>query len=199
MPRRKATDVNNGGGRREEILRAAMKLFRKQGFNGTSIIEIAKEVGLPKGSIYNYVRSKEELLYEMITFGIRAVLPEVREIVASNDNGAAKLRRMVYVNVLSLAKHHDFIAIFFHDKNNLSSEHYEEYVGLRSEMEGHFKSIIEQGMTEGLFKKTEVTLLSFAVMGMCNWMTQWYRADGRLSSEEIATIFSDTAMRMVRP
>jgi TetR/AcrR family transcriptional regulator, cholesterol catabolism regulator len=199
MPRRKATDFNGGGGRREEIILTAAKLFRKQGFNGTSIIEIAREVGLPKGSIYNYAKSKEDLLYEIITLGIRAVLPEMRKIVASNDSVEDKFRRIVYVHALSLTKHHDFISIFFQDKNSLSSEHYKEYMGYRSEVGGHFKKIIEQGITEGVFRKADVTLQFFAVLGMCNWMTQWYDAEGRLSSEQIATFFSDTAMRMVGP
>lgn len=191
--------MSDGGGRREEIIVAAAKLFRKQGFNGTSIVDIAREVGLPKGSIYNYVQNKEELLYETISLGIRATLPELRTIAESDDNPERKLRRLVYRNMLSMVKHRDCISIFFKDRNNLASKHREEYVACRAEVEGFFRKILEQGMAEGFFRKDNVTLLTFAILGMCNWIIQWYRPDGELSAEDLATCFADTAMRMVRP
>ncbi len=199
MPRKKETDMGDGGGRRKEIILAAAKLFRKQGFNGTSIVEIAREVGLPKGSIYNYVQNKEELLYETISLGIRASLPRLRAIAEADESSEDKLRRIVHENTLSMAKHSDIISIFFRDKNNLSDEHYKEYVSCRDEVEGFFKKILEQGMAEGVFRTDNVTLLAFAILGMCNWMTQWYRPDGEFSAERLATCFAEAAMHMVRP
>jgi AcrR family transcriptional regulator len=198
MPRTKKSEMNDEGGRRGEIIRAAAKLFRKQGFSGTSINELAREVGLPKGSIYNYVKSKEELLYEIITLGIRAVLPELRAIAESYDSPSDKLRRIVYKDALSMMQYHNFISIFFQDRNNLSTEHYQEYVFCRSEVEVCFKKILQEGMDHGIFRKANVTLTAFAVLGMCNWITQWYQSEGKLSAEEIAAFFAEGAMHMVQ-
>jgi len=198
MPRKKTTRIiGGGGGRREEIIRAAAKLFREKGYNGTSIVEIAREVGLPKGSIYNYVESKEELLYDIITFGIRTSLPRFKAIAASNENPENKFRQIVYEDTLSMMKYHDFITVFYQDRNNLSGKHSKEYITYRAEVEGCFRKILEEGIAEGVFRETNVTLLIFAVLGMCNWITQWYKSTGKLSPEKIATFFSETAMLLV--
>jgi AcrR family transcriptional regulator len=198
MPRRKATEVNDGGGRRGEIVRAAAKLFRLKGFHGTSIIEIANEVGLPKGSIYNYVESKEELLFEIITLGIQANLPKLRAIAKSDEEPEEKFRQIAYRNALDMATYHEYISIFYQDRNSLSSDHHDQYVGCRKEIEEYFKRILREGMKKGVFRRTNVTLLAFAVLGMCNWITQWYRPDGKLSAEKIAEFFTETALHMVR-
>jgi AcrR family transcriptional regulator len=187
------------GSRREQIIRTAALLFRQFGFNGTSIEDIARKVNLPKGGIYNHIKSKEELLYEIITRGIRQFLPALREIKASEDDVREKFHRAVYTNVFTLATYHDLVGVFLQDKRSLSKRHYQEYIGYRDEVEQGFKGMIRQGMKERVFREGDVNLATFAVLGMCNWVTQWYREDGKFKAEEIATFFADAAERMLRP
>lgn len=198
--REKGRNSNNSrGGRKEEIVQAAARLFREYGFNGTSIVDIANAVGLPKGGIYNYIDSKEQLLYEIITRGVRQFLPKLREIRNSNDDLRVKLQRAVFTNVRLLATYHDFVSVFLQDRKALSKGHYKKYVGYRDEVEQIFKKILTQGMKEGIFRKTDADLLTFALLGMCNWVTQWYRSEGRLTAEEIATFYAEAAEHLVRP
>ena len=185
--------------RREQIIQAAAKLFREYGFNGTSIEDIAKHVNLTKGGIYNHIESKEELLYEIITRGIRQFLPALRDIKGSQGDLMDKFRRAVYSNVFMLATYHDLISVFLQDKKSLSRQHYLKYLGFRDEVESIFKEMIDQGMNEGVFRKADVTLTTFAILGMCNWVAQWYRREKGLPAEEIATFFADTAETMLRP
>lgn len=98
-----------------------------------------------------------------------------------------------------LATYHDLVGVFLQDKRSLSKRHYKEYISSRDEVEQSFKDMIRQGMKEGVFRKNDVNLTTFTVLGMCNWVTQWYREDGKLKAEEIATFFADTAERMLCP
>ena len=200
MPRRKTNDTKNGNrNRREEIVQAAARLFQKHGFSATSIVDIAKEVGLPKGGIYNHIESKEELLYEIITRGILTFIPIMREVKASNDSPQVKLQQLVFNNVLQLTKYHNFVQVFLHDGNFLSAEHFNEYKKFRHEVEMCFQEVLSQGMEDGVFRKSDVKLLAFAILGMCNWTTKWYRPRGHKSAEEIAAFFTETVTHMVRP
>lgn len=196
---KRRSSTNSKGGRKEEIVKAAARLFREYGFNGISIVDIANAVGLPKGGIYNYIDSKEQLLYEIITRGIRQFLPILREIRNSKDDLQVKLQRAVFTNVRMLATYHDFVSVFLQDKKALSKRHYKEYVGYRDEVEQIFKETLTKGMKEGIFRKTNVDLLTFALLGMCNWVTQWYRSDGKLTAEEIATFYAEAAEHLMRP
>lgn len=185
--------------RREEIIRAAARLFREFGFHGTSIQDIAEAVGLPKGGLYHHIESKEELLYEITTRGIRHVLPALREIRASRHTPQEKFRRAVYTNVLLLATYRDFVSVFLQERRALSPEHYKEYIGYRDEVEQIFKDIISEGIKQGVFREVNVKLITFAVLGMCSWVTQWYRPDGECTAEEIAAVFAEAAEYMLRP
>jgi AcrR family transcriptional regulator len=184
--------------RREEIVQAAARLFREFGFHGTSIQDIAEAVGLPKGGLYHHIESKEELLYEITTRGIRLVLPALREIRGSKDPPQAKFRRAVYTNVLHLATYRDFVSVFLQERRALSPEHYKEYIGYRDEVEQIFKDIIAEGIRQGVFRDVNVKLMTFAVLGMCSWVTQWYRPDGECRAEEIAALFAEAAECMLR-
>lgn len=200
MPKRKANDKKNGSrNRREEIVQAAARLFQKHGFSATSIVDIAREVGLPKGGIYNHIESKEELLYEIITRGIRTFIPKMREVMASNDSSQTKLQQLVFNNVLHLTKYHNFVQVFLHDGNSLSEEHFNEHMKFRHEVEMCFQEVLSQGMEEGVFRQTNVKLSAFAILGMCNWITKWYRSIGPKSAEEIAAFFTEAVTQMVRP
>ena len=184
------------GNRRDQIVQAAAKLFKEFGFNGTSIEDIAREVNLPKGGIYNHIRSKEELLYEIITYGILHFLPTLREIKTSRDEIETNFRRAVFANVYSIAT--QWISVSSQDRMGLSRQHYLKYRSYRDEVEQIFKDLIKQGIKEGVFRKTDVSLCTYAVLGMCNSITVWYRPDGRLSPEKIAEFFADAAFNIVR-
>jgi TetR/AcrR family transcriptional regulator, cholesterol catabolism regulator len=184
--------------RRDEIIRASAKLFREFGFNGTSVEDIAKKVNLGKGGIYNHVKSKEDLLYATVTYGILRFLPILKEIWASEDDIRTKLRKAVYNSVFSLMTHRNWVSLFLQDRRALSRRHLMEYRGYRNEVGRIFKDIIRRGMEEGYFRKADVTLTAFGILGMCNWVAQWYHPSGRASAREIAETFADMAENMVR-
>ncbi len=198
MPRKRTADVTRKRGkRRDEIIQAAARLFREFGFKGTSIVDIAEAVDLPKSGIYNYVESKEELLYEIITRSIRQFAPILREIKASHDTPQSKFRQAVYHMVFQLASYPGFVPLFSQDRKALSKEHHKEYDNYGLEVREFFEKVLSQGMKKGVFRKTDVRILTLAVIAMCRSVNEWYRPDGRLTPEEIALFFTDTAEHLV--
>ncbi|GAB6171243.1 TetR/AcrR family transcriptional regulator [Paradesulfitobacterium aromaticivorans] len=196
-----AKDINRRdsfSNRREDIIQAAAELFHRKGFHGTSIGDIAKEVGLPKGGLYYYIESKEELLFEITTRGIRNVLPVLKQIKESDLEPAEKLVQAVKNNTNMLAAYQEYVSVFLQERNSLLPEHYQKYIKDRDEVEWIFRDIIQQGVDKGIFRQTNVKVITFAVLGMCNWITQWYRPDGNVSAAEIAELFADVTYRMLK-
>lgn len=189
----------SGAEKREQIVQAAAALFREKGYHGTSIGDIAARVGLPKGGIYHYIDSKEQLLYEITCRGIRALLPLLRRIRDSHLAPEPKLREAVRAHIASLAAYRDYVSVFLQEKRALAPEHLKEYVRDRDDVEQIFRDIIREGIEKGCFREVNPKLIAFAILGMCNWVVQWYRVDGESSIEEIAELFADAAARILRP
>jgi len=185
----------NEGNTRERILRAAAFLFRKKGFKGTSMREIAEIVGINKSSLYHHIRSKQALLYEILEHTVDKAIGRLERIARSDLPPSERLRLAVENHVTHLIEDLDNVACFIEEGKALAPERMRAYIAKRDRYEGFFRQVIEEGIRAGEFRPADVKLAGFAVLGMCNWVARWYRADGGYTGEEIATSFSEFALR----
>jgi len=177
--------------RREEIIRAAAILFRRQGFDATSMQDIAAAVGMLKGSLYYHFASKEELLNEVVNRGVDRLLAGAEPIFASPDLGPReKLRQLIRNHLLHLAQNNDSLVIASYVADKLEKEHRKAYVAKRDRYEGFLRQVVVEGIAAGEFPPVDVKLTVWAILGMCNWSIQWYRPDGPYSAEYIADYMS---------
>ena len=181
-------------GTRERILRSAAALFRQRGFNGTSMQDLAEAVGITKSSLYHHFSSKQALLSEILSNTVDRVTPAVREIAESKRPASERLRRAVTRHVVELIRDRDNVACFIEEGRFLVPERMSAYVAKRDDYEQHFRRIVADGIASGEFRDTDVRLASLAILGMCNWVARWYRADGDHTPDEIAAQFGDTAV-----
>lgn len=179
---------------RARILRAAAALFHRQGFDRTTMQEIAREVGLTKGSLYHHIRGKQALLYEILQHTLDRSMPELERIAAAPLSARDRLRQAVRLHILTLVSDRDNVACFIEEGRALAPQYREVYMAARDRYEGLFRQIIDDGIESGEFAATDVRLAGLAVLGMVNWMVRWYRPDGHLSAEEIADRFGDYAV-----
>jgi len=176
----------------EQIFAEAVRIFREKGYHATSMQNIADAVGLQKGSLYHYLSSKDELLFRIFERSTGAMTRELETIVAAHDSPTEKLRRAITLHLTALCDQLDIYAVYLSERRALTNRRYAQ---VRAEAEEHarlLEKIIQQGVTAGEFRATDVKLTALAILGMCNWLYQWYSPDGRLSPSQIAAIFSDT-------
>jgi len=176
----------------ERIFAEAVRIFREKGYHATSMQNIADAVGLQKGSLYHYIASKDELLYRIFTRSTGAMTRELETIVASKDAPAEKLRRAIALHLAALCDQLDIYAVYLAERRALTNRRYAQ---VRAEAEEHarlLEKILQQGIAAGEFRATDVKLTALAILGMCNWLYQWYSPDGRLTPEQIAALFFDT-------
>lgn len=171
---------------RDEILEVTAQLFKKKGFTGTSMQDIAKEVGILKGSIYYYFNSKNEIFREVLDNGINPVLKNAELIIQEDISPKEKLHKLIHYHMSYIMDHNLSLIIFFQEREKLPANQLEKYLQKRDRYENYFRDVLREGIKQGYFPKDiNVSLTVFAIFGMCNWIIQWYNPKGIQSAEEI--------------
>jgi AcrR family transcriptional regulator len=183
--------------REEEILAAAARAFREKGYHGTSVRDIAESVGLLKGSLYHYIRSKEELLARLFDGALEDTVRELATIASTDRPPSERLREMVKAYVASLTENLDAVALYLREWRSLPAPELARVRSRRRAMRGLFEDVIDEGVRAKEFVASDAKLSALAILGMCNWIYEWYRPRGRLRPEQLADELADRALRSV--
>lgn len=186
--------ADESGGTRERILQAAASLFRRKGFNGASMQDLAEAVGITKSSLYHHFPSKQALLSEILANTVDRVTPALEAIVWSDLPACERLRQAVAGHVVELIRDRDNVACFIEEGRFLAPDYMQAYIAKRDRYERLFRKIVEDGIAGGEFRTTDVRLAGLAILGMCNWVARWYRPEGEFTPDEIAAHFGDMAV-----
>ena len=180
---------------RERILLEAAALFSANGFNGTSMSELAAAVGITKSSLYHHFPSKQALLAEIIEVTVSRVTPLVQKVAEMALPASDRLRRAIVLHTVEAIRDQDAIACFVEEGRYLEREFMETHVVKRDAYEQVFRKLFEDGIESGEFVKRDIGIAVKAVLGMCNSVVRWYKPDGGYSAQEIADEFADFAVR----
>ncbi len=180
--------INNNvvtGNKRDEILNEAAKLFRRKGFSGTSMQDIASAVGILKGSIYYHFTSKNEIFREVLNKGISPLLKKAEFVVGKKIAPRQMLCELIENHVNYIMENDFSLVIFFQEKEKISAIETKEYIESRNRYEKIFKDVLIEGIKQGEFPNVDVSLTVLTILGMCNWITQWYNPAGPKTRTEI--------------
>ncbi len=180
---------------RERIRREAAALFRRKGFNGTSMAELAGEVGITKSSLYHHFRSKQALLSEIIELTVSRVTPMVQEVADSDLPVSDRLSRAVALHTVEAIRDQDAVACFIEEGRYLTPDYMAAHVANRDRYELVFRGMLEEGMASGEFFHQDAGIAVRAILGMSNSVVRWYRPSGGLSPEDIASLLAQFAVR----
>jgi AcrR family transcriptional regulator len=181
----------------EQILEVAMKVFRERGYHAASMQEIADAVGMQKGSLYYYISGKQELLFMILDRAIDTITARVEEIYRSDLPPREKLWQAIVNHVQVVSERQDMLTILLRERHALSQSQQAVIDEKRVAYERLFQRILTEGVRAGEFREMDVKIVSFGILGMCNWLYQWYSPEGRLTAREIGDIFADIVFRGV--
>lgn len=156
--------------------------------------DIAEAVGLLKGSLYHHISSKQQLLLEILESGMRTGIEAIEGIARADLPSVDKLRLAITRHIQLIAGNLDHATVSIIEARGLKPEQRQRVLAQRDQFEGLFRQILQEGIDAGVFHPIDATLVTFALMGMHNWLIFWYREDGRLSPQEIAALFSDLVL-----
>ena len=175
---------------RVDILKSAAKAFRRLGYHGATVEQIAAALHMKKGNLYYYFKNKEEILFACHQYSLDRLMQLFEEIDGSGATADRKLRRLIDAFVHTILDELHGTALFL-DLEALSPAHLRAVIARRDVFDQGVRRVIEEGMTAGVFAPGDPKLLAFALFGAVNWIPRWYSPDGPASSQAIADLFAD--------
>lgn len=182
------------GDRREDVLRAATRVFLRRGYHHAPLEEVAAEVALTKAGVYHYFGSKQEILEAICDHAMTAFEEVLTSSLSLPGTPEDRLRHTT-ARYLDLFLADASLSVFMRHFDDLSDDVRTRMRERRKRMEAQVRRTLEEGIGEGVFEAADVQLAMLAVFGTVNWTYSWYERGGRLSAEEVRDALVRQVMR----
>lgn len=182
----------SAGARGAELIEVAARLFRENGYDATSMQQIADEIGILKGSLYHYVRSKEDLLWLIVEPNLRATHGEVKDILqAGSEPLVERIRRAIEAHMSRFEDGTHMYVIARETGSSLTPKRYAAYTKMREDYGRLWHEAIQLGIDRGEVRADlDVRIAVHGILGMINWTSRWLPAQRDGSGRTGAVQFS---------
>ena len=189
----RALKKSKHGTRLEEVLQSAANIFFAKGFHATSIEDVARDVGMLKGSLYYYIKSKEDLLFQLLLAGIEDSDAFIAQQIDPLGEPVKQLERAIRAQIDYIIQHRVPFGLFLHEFDSLSGKRQHKLISVMSRYNNRFVELVRRGQQEGKLIAGEPWVIVNGILGMCNWLYRWYDPDQVSDPEQIKSVF----LRMV--
>jgi len=166
----------------------AAQVFNERGFAASTLDEVAERLKITKPTLYYYVKSKDEILYECVRMGLTMLQEAIQTAGASGGSALDKL-------VVAMRKYAEIVTMDFGmclirvGEDPLPLESQRKLRRIKAAIDREFRELIRQGIGEGSINNCDPKITAFALAGALSWIGRWYRPDGDLSPPQIAEHF----------
>jgi AcrR family transcriptional regulator len=179
------------------VLRVAIELFNKQGYDATSVGDLARELGLTKSAIYHHVPSKEHLLERALDEAL-GELSSALDVVRAEASYSPdeRLRAAVRTSVVVLAEHLPAVTLLLRVRGNTPTE--QQALDRRREIDQRLAEMVREAADAGAIRSDiDPLVISRLIFGMVNSLTEWLRGDGDVDSlaDTVTTLAFDGLSR----
>ncbi len=183
--------------RRDEILKTAINLFSEKGYHELTMEEIAEEIGVSKGTIYNYFTSKESLYLEILKESFESIETLLQEEIENSDPASMKLQKLLCTVFTFYRRNLKVLQILSRDETHLLKEHFELTEKWRTRRIRLYEKIIEKGIEEGSFVRQNPRLRALMLYGAVGAVMVHH--DFSTDPEELAeAVFSQLASGLLK-
>jgi len=191
MPRETLVDS------RQEILRTAARLFQQRGYDATSMNDVAAALKLSKGGLYHHFQSKDEILFEIMSHAMDITQERVLGPVRNIDDPAERLRALIRLHMeVVLSPRDREITVMLHENHPLPPALRRRINQRKKEYVHYVENLIAEVQREAQRHHQTKGAVSpraaaFALLGMINWIYQWYKPEGKLQAQNLIPQFTD--------
>ncbi|CAO3428077.1 TetR/AcrR family transcriptional regulator [Azospirillum endophyticum] len=176
--------------KREAVLREAGRIFSRHGYHNTSLDDVAKALNVSKGTLYNYVKDKQEILFECQKMALDIAERSFDFAEQHATTGADRLRLVIRQYIVTLTEEMGACGVIT-EVGALRPADRKAIVARRDQFEARFVALINDGMADGSLRPLDPKLAVFTFMGAVHAVPGWYSPKGRLSTAEIADGMAD--------
>lgn len=196
----------NGEGRevvgQERVMQAALRMFLRRGYPGTSMKALAQELGISAPALYWYFPSKEDLYVAVIDTAMQDFLDHVRNSITESDP-VLKLGQMVRAHVswqlqqTDAARAFDLTMSIRSLAHDIPHDRLAPVVKMEREYAREFRDVLEEGQRQGSMVVDDVKTTAFAIITLCEYVHTWYNPNGDMTVAAIANRYEGLVRSMV--
>src|SRR5579864_5007373 len=174
--------------KRDAVIRAAAREFNRKGYHNTSLDDIAAQLEVTKPTVYYYVTSKEQLLFECFVAGVEQIRTAFRDVRQLAVPARERLNAVLRHYGEAVASEFGWCMVRAEDQD-LSPGMSRHIKALKSEIDHGIRRLIREGVQDGSIQPCDPKMAAFALAGALNWIAHWYREDQSLTGAQIAAAF----------
>lgn len=178
--------------RRQQIFEAAMKLFPQKGYHPTTLREISKETGITLGNLYNYINTKEDILYFIQERATQAVLEVISRKQDGTSDPVVKLKRLINSELDMVDKYQDLILLIYRESPTWSKELLHTSLETEKHHVKQYEKVIAEGIKRGVFNASNARILANMVITLINtWVLRRWDLAARVNIEDMKRCILD--------
>jgi AcrR family transcriptional regulator len=174
--------------KREAVIRAAAREFNRKGYHNTSLDDIAARLEVTKPTVYYYVTSKEQLLFQCFRAGVEQIRAAFRDVRRLEVPARTRLNAVLRHYGAAVASEFGWCMVRAEDQD-LAPAMSRHIKALKSEIDHGIRRLIREGIQDGSIQPCDPKMTAFALAGALNWIAHWYREDQSLTGGQIADAF----------
>jgi len=188
---------------RQEILRTAARLFQQRGYDATSMNDVATALKLSKGGLYHHFQSKDEILFEIMNHAMEITQERVVDPVRGFAAPEERLRALIRLHIeVVLSPRDREITVMLHENHPLPpalrkriNSRKKDYIHFLENLIAEVQRKVQDEVQEKGRQQTKIKVspraAAFALLGMINWIYQWYKPEGELQAQNLIPQFTD--------
>ncbi len=182
----------------EAINRAGLRLIYEHGFEAMSLRQLAAEVGIQVGSLYNHIRTKQDLLFGLLQSHMETLLAALDLALAGDDEPERRLTAFAAFHVEYHIVRKEEVFICYSELRSLTPEQYPVIVALRRAYERRLIAILEDGARAGRFAVADAAVAAYGILALLTGVCTWFRPGGRMSAADVAALYTDMVLKSVK-
>jgi AcrR family transcriptional regulator len=184
--------------KRMAVLRTATRLFLERGWGRATMQELAERLNITKPALYNYFSSKEDILRNCILLNNEKTTAAFEAAERHEGKGIDRLRTFLELYV-AVSTSETGACVNRIDDRELQEELRGEFAEIKRTIDRRARQLVQDGIDDGSIVDCDVRIATFTFMGAIHWISRWYRADGPMTSEEIAAAYSERLIMGLAP
>ncbi len=179
------------------IRKASLKLIYQHGFEAMSLRDLARDVGIQQGSLYNHLETKQALLFDLMRTHLENLVAELDERLEGENDPTSRLKIFVDFHLSYHMERKSEVYINNSELRSLEAPNLAKIKALRKNYETRLIQILKDGQACKQFSIADINVTAFALIAMLTGVCAWYKPKGPLSQAELVKIHTDLTLRSV--
>lgn len=160
--------------RKTEIINVAATLFKEKGYSAVTMRDIAQAMDIKAASLYNHIKSKQEILVLIIIEIAEEFTSVMDEIVASESSAIQKIERVIQLHIDITLRDSNALACLNNDWMHLTDSDLTYFIKMREDYEENFRTIVKKGINDGEIKNLNLEVIIFSTLSTLRTLYLWY-------------------------